>query len=110
MKRPLRLLAAPMILAALSACQQQSLQASYHCDKQVEFRYDRQTQSVTLTQAGQRYQGFMDERGLLTWPGRKADQALPDSFFISRKTPDQMKLYGGLAGTGLACRLDKPQP
>ncbi|KUM02954.1 hypothetical protein KIF53_22210 [Chromobacterium subtsugae] len=106
MPTPVRL-AAAMLLAALCGCQQQQkVKASYHCADQVTFRYDRQSQTVELTRNGQSYQGIMDEKGLLTWPKANAGQALPDSFFISRKTPDQMKLYGGFAGTGKACRQD----
>ncbi|KIA79687.1 hypothetical protein QR66_14650 [Chromobacterium piscinae] len=100
-------LAACLIAAALCACQPpQRIQASYHCDQQIQFRFDRRGQTVELKQGETTHQGFMDEKGLLTWPKDKAGMGLPDSFYISRKTPDQMKLYGGLAGTGLACRLD----
>ncbi|OHX10213.1 hypothetical protein [Chromobacterium sphagni] len=99
--------AACLLLAALCGCQpQQRIQASYHCEDQVKFRYDKQSQTVELNRDGQRYQGIMDEKGLLTWPKSSAGQAMPDSFFISRKTPNQMKLYGGFADTGKVCQLD----
>nr|WP_141105101.1 hypothetical protein [Chromobacterium sp. ASV5] len=103
---PLLRPAACLLLALLCACQPQRLQASYHCADQVRFHVDRQSQSVTLEKNARVYKGITDEKGLLTWPKRDGGLALPDSFFVSRKTPDQMKLYGGFAKTGLACRLD----
>ncbi|POZ60272.1 hypothetical protein [Chromobacterium alticapitis] len=102
-----RLAAGLAAAAALSGCQPpQRIQASYHCDQQLQFSFDRRGQTVKLQTPGGAYHGLMDEKGLLTWPKNKPADNLPDSFFISRKTPDQMKLYGGLAKTGIACRLD----
>ncbi|KJH66343.1 hypothetical protein [Chromobacterium violaceum] len=107
MSTPFRLSAACLLLAALGGCQPpQRIQASYHCEDQIRFSFDRRTQTVEVFRGGERFKGYMDEKGLLTWPKPLAGKSLPDSFYISRKTPDQMKLYGGFAGTGKACRLD----
>lgn len=98
---------ASVLLVLLAGCKPQAMQASYHCADATRFHFSRQSQTVELIRGEQRFQGYMDERGLLTWPRDKAGLALPDSFFITRKLPDEMKLYGGFAGTGLACKLDK---
>ncbi|MEO9383352.1 hypothetical protein [Chromobacterium phragmitis] len=100
-------LSACLLALALCACQPpQRIQASYHCEDQIQFRFDRRTQTVEIARGDERFQGYMDEKGLLTWPKPLAGKSLPDSFYISRKTPDQMKLYGGFAGTGKVCALD----
>ena len=107
MTLPARFLFTSLALALTAGCKPQAMQASYHCADATRFHFSRQSQTVELIRGEQRFQGYMDERGLLTWPRGNAGLPLPDSFFITRKQPDQMKLYGGFAGTGLACELDK---
>ena len=72
----------PLLLAslALAGCKPQAMQASYHCADNSRFHFSRQSQTVELIRGEQRFQGYMDERGLLTWPRDAAGKALPDSF------------------------------
>jgi hypothetical protein len=95
-----------LLLALLCGCAKQQLQGSYHCPNEVKFRFNRQSQTAQLIHGGQTEQAILEEKGLLTWPQHKGDFALPDSFAISRKDPKVLMLYGGFAGTGLACQKD----
>lgn len=90
----------------LCACVKQQLQGSYHCPNDMKFRFNRQSQTAQLIHGGQTEQAILEEKGLLTWPRRSGNFALPDSFAVSRQDPGQLKLYGGFAGTGLACQKD----
>lgn len=99
-------LACWLLPALLCACQQEPLHGSFRCPDQVQFRYNRQTQTVELTRAGTTYQGIMDEKRLMTWPKHENGRILPDSFALSRKVAGQLMLYGGFAGKGQACQSD----
>jgi hypothetical protein len=90
----------------LCGCKQQLLQGSFRCPGDVKFHFNRQTQTAELNRNGQRYQAVLEEKGMLTWPRQPGDQALPDTFAMSRKDPKVLMLYGGFAGTGLACQKD----
>ena len=90
----------------LCACHAPPLQGSYHCSGDVKFSFNRQSQSVVLSQGGKSYQGVMDEKRELTWPQAGSSLALPDTYALSRQDPKQLTLYGGFAGKGLACQHD----
>jgi hypothetical protein len=98
--------AAWALLAMLCGCQQPPLQGSFHCPNHVKFHYNRQSQTVELTYGNKTYQGIMDEKRLMTWPNQNGNLPLPDSYALTRKDPKVLMLYGGFAGTGLACERD----
>ena len=99
-------LACWLLPVLLCACQQEPLHGRFHCPDQTQFSYNRQTQTVELSRAGARYQGFMDEKRQMVWPKNEGDRSLPDTFALSRKVAGQLMLYGGFAGKGLACQSD----